>query len=434
MAKSVDARELRVKVGQLQPGVFIQLEDIWFSHPFFFNNFKIKNYDQIKTLEALGINDVVWIHEKSDCLPNALEEASPVVREEQPKARPLEEDPYLQLLWQVKKNRVVKLKQKHECLKRCTINYDNTVKHIHGLMEQILAGSTEAIKNAQTITEAMVKIFLGDTDALVHLINVKEKAEGIYHHSLNVSVLAMMLGKKAMLTEVEMNCLGMGALLHDVGKVRIDKKILRKLSPYTKSELEIIRRHPLWGVEIVSRGGGFHEAVTRVILQHHEKFNGEGYPQHLKGDQIDKLARITSIIDTYDNLCNSIDPEKCMTPHQALSHMYTKLQNHLDMELFSLLIHSLGVYPPGTVVKLSNGEIGIVVSVKPQNPLKPSLMLYDPKIPKDEALFFEMEDDADVTIENSIQPDKLPDEVRRYLCPSTGTNYFVEASQITGKS
>jgi len=421
--------ESRVKVDQLQPGVFIQLENSWFSHPFFFNKFKIKNQEQIRTLKALGIEDIAWIPERSDCLPKTLQEVSPEVGKEKPKAGHQEEDPYLQLLWQVKKDRISKLQEKRECLRRCTSNYDKTVKHIPNLMAQMLAGSKDAIKGAQVITEALVKVFLGDMDALVHLINVKDKGEGIYHHSLNVSVLSLMLGKKAELTEAEMNCLGMGALFHDIGKNRIDKKILRKTPPYTKSELEIIQRHPQWGVEIVSRGGAFAEEATRVILQHHEQCNGEGYPQHLKGDQIDKLARITTIVNSYDNLCNHIDPEKCMTPYQALSFMYTKLQNHLDMELFSLFIRSLGIYPPGTVVRLSNGVIGIVVSINPQNPLKPSLMLYDPKIPKEEALFFEMEDDTDVTIETSIQPEKLPNEVRRYLCPSTGTNYFVESSR-----
>lgn len=433
MAKLVEATESRVQVDQLQPGVFVQLDTTWISHPFFFNKFKINSYEQIKTLKALGIDNIVWIPEKSDCLPKVLEEVSAGVRKEKPKAGSLEEDPYLQLLWQVKKDRINKLKEKQENLRQCTRDYDKTVKHIPNLMTQVLAYSKEAMKSSHQMIGAMVEVFLGDTDALVHLINVSEKGENIYHHSLNVSVLALMLGKKAKLTEVEMNCLGMGALFHDIGKSRIEKKILRKPPPYTKSELEIIHRHPQWGVEIVRHGGAFPEAATQVILQHHEQYDGEGYPQHLKADQIDKLARITSIVDSYDNLCNNIDTEMCMTPYEALSYMYTKLQKRLDVELLTLFIRSLGIYPPGTVVRLSNGVIGIVVSINPQNPLKPSLMLYDQKIPKDEAIFFEMEDDMGVTIEKSISPEKLSNEVCSYLCPSTGTNYFMQSSQVASK-
>lgn len=434
MTELVNATESRVKVDQLQPGVFIQLENSWVSHPFLFSKFKIKNYEQIKTLKALGIKDVVYIPEKSDCLPKESVRTSPEASQEKPKEKSQETDPYLQLLWQIKKDRINKLKEKREGLKRCTSNYGKAVKYIPGLMTQMLSGSKEAVKSSQEVVGAMVNVFLGDMDALVHLINVKEKGEGIYHHSLNVSVLALMLGKKVKLTEPEMQNLGLGALFHDIGKSRIDKKILRRSPPYSKSEQELIQHHPQYGVEIASRSGVFPEEATGVIFQHHEQYSGGGYPNHLKGDQINKLARITAIVDVYDNLCNNIDPEKCMTPYQALSQMYTKFQNYLDMEIFSSFIRSLGIYPPGTVVKLSNGIFGIVISVNPQNPLKPSLMLYDSKIPKDEALIFEMEDDTDVTIEISLQPEKLPPQVRLYLCPSTGTNYFVEASTTTRKS
>ncbi len=424
----------RISVSQLRTGVFIQLDTNWFSHPFLFSRFKIKSNEQISTLKALGIYDVIWIPEKSDCMPKMLDEASEGIKKEDFKSVQKEEDPYLQLLWQVKKDRIIKLREKRESLRRCTSTYDNTVKHIPTLMAQMLSGSVEAMNSAKEMTAAMVNVFLGDSDAIVHLISVMEKGENIYYHSLNVAVLSLMLGKKANLTEAEMNFLGMGALFHDIGKSRIDRKILKKSPPYTKFELEIIQRHPLWGLEIVRRSGAFPEEVVRVIFQHHEQWNGEGYPQGLIGDQIDKLARITSIVNVYDNLCNGVDPEKCLTPYQALSQMYTRLQDHLDSELFSLFIRALGIYPPGTVVKLSNGVIGIVVSVNSQNPLKPSLMLYDPKIPKEEALFFEMEDDTDVTIEISIPPEKLPNEVRRYLCPTMGSNYFVEPSRIVPKS
>jgi putative nucleotidyltransferase with HDIG domain len=434
MAKFDEATESRVNVDQLQPGVFIQLENNWFSHPFLFSKFKIKDHEQINTLKALGIKDVVYIPEKSDCLPKLIDKVSSGRKHEQPRARSVPEDPYLQLLWQVKKDRIQKLKEKQKSLRRCTNNYDRTVKCIPHLMTNVMAGSPEAVASSQEMMGAIVKVFLGDMDALVHLINAKETGEGIYHHSLNVSVLALMLGRKAKLTEVEMHCLGMGAMFHDLGKSRIEKKILRKPPPHTKAELELIQRHPQYGVDLVRRSGVFPEDAAQVIFQHHEQYSGQGYPQHLNREEIDKLARITAIVDAYDNLCNNVDLERCMTPYNALSHMYTKLQGHFDMELFSLFIRSLGIYPPGTVVKLSNGLIGIVISVNPQNALKPSLMLYDPKIPKEEALMIEMEDDPDVTIETSIQPNMLPDEIRLYLCPKTGYNYYMDASPAGNRS
>jgi len=184
----------------------------------------------------------------------------------------------------------------------------------------------------------------------------------------------------------------------------------------------------------VYKSNAFTSGAAMGILQHHEQYDGNGYPQLLKGEKISKLARITSIVNTYDNLCNNVDSTKAMNPYQALSHMYTKCKAALDMELLSLFIRSLGIYPPGTAVLLSNGVLALVMSVNPQNPLKPSLMLYDPDIPKSEAFIFDMEDEPEVTIERSLRPEKLPPEVCNYFNYTGRANYFVEDLKGTSKS
>ena len=332
----------------------------------------------------------------------------------------------MQLLWRIKRDRIDKLKEKHESIRRCTRNYTNTIKRVPAMMSNILTGDAEAVHDAQEVVAGMVNVFLADTDATVHLINIKEKEESIYHHSLNVSVLALTIGKKVGLNVEELNWLGIGALFHDVGKSRIDRRILRKPPPLTKSEIEVLQFHPRYGADIVGQSGEFPSDALQIVLQHHEQVNGMGYPQRLNRSEISVLARITAIADEYDNLCNHVDPEKAMTPYQALSFMYTKRQDRLDMDLLSTFIRCLGIYPPGTVVQLSNGIYGIVVSINPQNPLKPSLMLYDPDVPRSEALIFDMEDDSDVSIHKSIQPEKLDPEIRSYLSPHTHLTYFVD--------
>jgi putative nucleotidyltransferase with HDIG domain len=414
--------EQRIRVEQLQPGVFIRLNEAWFRHPFVFNQFKLKNWSQVETLRKVGVREVFWIPEKSDCLPREAEERG---TGEPHAVAGKDEDPYVELLWRIKKERQERLKQKHQNLVQCTRDYERTIKSVPNLMASMMAGSQEAAETAKEAVNGMVDVFLGDTDAIVHLINIKEKEEGIYYHSINVSVLALMLGKKAKLAQAEMQVLGMGALFHDIGKNRIEKKILRKTGPLLKAELELIQLHPRYGVEILNRTG-VPDEVFRVVLEHHERFDGQGYPAGLKGNNINKLARIVMIVDSYDNLCNHPDPEKCMTPYEALAYMYSKRQSQVDMDLFSEFIRGMGIYPPGTVVQLSNGEVGIVISINPQNPLKPSLLLYDPDVPKTDALIFDMEDDLDITIEKCIHADQLPDEMRLYLCPTRRVTYFME--------
>jgi HD-GYP domain-containing protein (c-di-GMP phosphodiesterase class II) len=243
-----------------------------------------------------------------------------------------------------------------------------------------------------------------------------------------------MLGAKAGLTPIEMRDLGMGTLFHDIGKSRIDNKVLKKTSPLTKAEQHVIQLHPQYGVEIVAKINSFPKNAAMIILQHHEQYDGSGYPQFLKGEKISKLARITSIVNTYDNLCNDVDPGKAMNPYQALSYMYTRCKKVLDLELLSLFIRSLGVYPPGTAVMLSNEVIALVMSVNPENPLKPSLMLYDPEVPKSEAIIFDMDDLQDVSIEKSLRAENLSPEVCDYFNYTGKANYFVENIKGASKS
>jgi putative nucleotidyltransferase with HDIG domain len=426
--------EMRIKVEQLQPGVFISLKASWFEHPFLFSSFKLKDLSQIETLKKSGITEVLYIPEKSDCLPLPLEDRQVKPKSPQVQGPPPKEDPIVHLLWQIKKDRIEKLKEKRENLRQCTENYNTTVKDIPNIMGEMITGSKEAVKHAKTIVSSITEKFLGDTDAIMHLMATKETEESIYYHSLNVSVLALMLGAKAKLSPDEMRDLGMGALFHDIGKTRIDNKVLKKPPPLTRAEQRLIQLHPQYGVEIVSKTSTFTNGAARVILEHHEQYDGNGYPQHLKGEKISKLARIISIVNMYDNLCNNVDPLKAMNPYQALSHMYTKCKGALDMEFLSLFIRNLGIYPPGTAVLLSNGVLALVMSVNPQNPLKPSLMLYAPEIPKSEAFIFDMEDEPEVTIERSLRPEKLPPEVVKYFNYTGRANYFVENIKGVSKS
>ncbi|MDP1990678.1 MAG: HD-GYP domain-containing protein [Syntrophales bacterium] len=420
----------KIRVGLLQPGVFIQLDGKWFNHPFIFNKFKLKNLNQIEIIKKSGIKEVLWIPEKSDCWPIEEDESW----KPEPQMVAVEkDDPSVELMWRIKKEQMEHLRQIHENMRRCTRNYDRISKNVPDLMKKMMTSSKEAIAGAKETVQGMVDTFLGDSDAVVHLINIKEKDEGIYHHSLNVAVLAIMLGKKAKLTASEMHELGMAALFHDIGKNQIEKKVLKKKGPLTKAESAIIKLHPQYGIDILAKSGVRDVGVLHAVKEHHEHYNGTGYPSGLRGEKISKLARIITIVDAYDNLCNNLDIEKRMTPYEALSHMYTKQQHQIDVDLFSVFIRSMGIYPPGTVVQLSNGETGIIITINPDNPLKPSLLLYDPNIPREEALICEMDKHDDIAIEKSIRIDELSDQVRFYLSATNHVTYFAEKGMSRDK-
>jgi HD-GYP domain-containing protein (c-di-GMP phosphodiesterase class II) len=241
----------------------------------------------------------------------------------------------------------------------------------------------------------------------------------------------MILGREYGLDAEAMQILGLGMIFHDVGKHRITKNILYKQTPLTPPELKMLQLHPQYGAEIMSKMKDFPAGAIEILRKHHETENGKGYPDGLSGKDIPLLVKIATLVDVYDNHCNKLDPATSLTPSQAISYMFGKQKDRFDSELLARFIRCLGVYPPGTIALLSNESIGIVVAVNSKNLLRPSLLLYDPDIPKNEALVVDLDDEPDLKITNSIHPGKLSQKVYDYLSPRTRVTYFAKSTTDT---
>jgi hypothetical protein len=167
-----------------------------------------------------------------------------------------------------------------------------------------------------------------------------------------------------------------------------------------------------------------------IVASHHETQNGAGYPEGISADQIPQIVRIASIVNIYDNLCNRPDPATSLTPNQALSYMFGKQRQFFDEKLLSIFIRILGVYPPGSIVKLSNGGLGMVISSSTKSSVRPHILLYDPEIPKEAAIIFDMDDDPEISIAGTISPLKLKKEIYEYLSPRTRVVYAIEKKEF----
>lgn len=317
--------------------------------------------------------------------------------------------------------------KKREHLARCEEQYAATIKSVSAITNGILAERTTSMAEAARLVADMTDFFLADVESTLHLVNVMNQGERLHFHAMNVTVLSLMLGHKAGMNGEEMNLLGMAALFHDIGKARIEKKLLRKRGPLSPAERAVIERHPRMGVEILSKTTDFPAASLEAVAEHHERADGSGYPRKLGLDQIGKAGRILALADTYDNHCNHPDPLESYTPYQALSFMFTQQKELFDPALLPLFIRCLGVYPPGTVVQLSNGSIGLVVSVNPDNQLFPSVLVYAPDIPKKSALIIDLAEEPDLTIEKSIRLSHLPGEILDYLNLRSRISYSLDA-------
>ena len=272
----------------------------------------------------------------------------------------------------------------------------------------------------------MVNAMLADKDVVLHLVNTKAGDENAYYHALNVTMLALILGKEAQLDAEAMRALGLGTLLHDIGRERIPSQILLNKSPWTKAEHSFYQQHVAYGIEMAQHLPGMSAAALDIIAMHHELLDGSGYPARLAGEQIGRLARIVSIANTFDTYCNRPNVGESLTPAEAISFMFKKETGKYDPVLLQLFVRCMGVYPPGSIVQLSDGQMGLVMSVNPGRLLAPSLLIYDPDVPKEEALWLDLSTAPELSVVKTLHPAELDVTVLAYLDPRTRVSYFTE--------
>jgi len=413
----MDELEQRISIDQVRVGLYIRMES-WMDHPFLFSSFKIRNEKQLQQLRSLGITHVLYDSSKSDQSP------LPPPKVNTPPSPPPPPDPEIEAMWAEKKGRREKLLHQREALGRCERQFSTGATTVKSLLRNLFSRPDESIGQAKTLVSDMVGSMLADKDVVLHLVNAKAGDEGAYYHALNVTVLALILGKEAKLSAEEMRALGLGTLLHDIGKEKIPSQILLNKSPWTKAEQSFYQQHVAYGVEMAQRLPEISAAALDVIAMHHELLDGSGYPGKLKGGQIGRLARIACIANAFDNHCNRINVAESMTPAEAISFMFKKEQGKYDPVLMQLFVRCMGVYPPGSVVQLNNGQIGLIMSVNPGQLLQPSLLIYDPDVPKEEALWLDMSEVPDLSVVKVLHPAELDVAVLAYLDPRTRVSYY----------
>jgi putative nucleotidyltransferase with HDIG domain len=247
--------------------------------------------------------------------------------------------------------------------------------------------------------------------------------ENAYFHSLNVMLLSVLLGKTLDLSPEELKVLGEGALLHDIGATRVPDTVLRN-PRRNRYEEEFYRLHTVYGAEIAREIGVLAPSAVEIIAAHHEYMDGSGYPAGLSGERIPRLARIVGIVNRYDNLCNPLQQMSAMTPAEALSVLFKSDVGRWDPVLLQKLVKVLGVYPPGSLVQLSNGNQGVVVTTNHANALRPTVLVFDPSVPRNEAVIVDLAEAVDVSVDTALRPADLEPAALAYLAPRRRLSYF----------
>lgn len=411
-----------LSVDQLQVGAYVYLDLKWFEHPFAFNNFKIKDEEQIRIIRGLGLKKVRFDPARSEfkAPPRAPEPAE--AEQTAPEAPILKEHPALA----AKRALIEKIRIQREAAARIENAFVDTAKTIHDVEKNLLVSPEKTVEQANKLVGQIADSILAAPELAIHVMGDKVGGEEMYFHSLNVTMLSLMMARDIKMPPEAVQPLGMGALFHDIGRREIPNKILMKLEPLTQAERNYYELHCQYGVEM-GKKLKFSPATLAIIFEHHEMVDGSGYPRKLKGEDINLLARIVAIANYYDELCNPTNILNALTPHEALATMFARLRPKFDAKLLQIFVRCLGVYPPGTVVQLSNGLIGMVVTINTAKPMKPMVTVYDSSVPKDEAILVDLETEVDVNITKAIRPAQLPREIYNYLSPRKQVSYYFDA-------
>jgi putative nucleotidyltransferase with HDIG domain len=253
--------------------------------------------------------------------------------------------------------------------------HSRTRTYIDRALEDVRLGQALNTEEAKKLVTEVSNSITRNPHAMVWLTNMKDRDEYTSIHCLNVCIMAVSFGNSIGLSKAELEIIGLGGLLHDLGKMRVPLEILNKPSKLTVEEFEVMKTHPMEGYNMLKEQGNLPLEVLDIVKHHHERRNGKGYPSQLDGDEINNLTRMVAIVDVYDAITSDRCYHDAITPYDALRNMYEWVNEDFDKEIIEQFIKCLGIYPIGCVVELNLGHVGIVVSASEKSKLRPIVML-----------------------------------------------------------
>lgn len=253
--------------------------------------------------------------------------------------------------------------------------YTSAIELSRIYMDGIRRGDNVDLHKAKGLVDSVLASLARNPDALMGLCKLRNTDNYTYSHSVNVSVLAIMFARHMSFPHNVQHAVGMAGIFHDLGKALVPLELINAPRQLTDEEFNILRKHPRLGYEHVKKTPGFTQDILLGIYDHHERFNGSGYPRGISGDTISLTGRILAMADVYDALSSRRPYKEAMLPHKVLGIMYQMRDEDFYPGFMENFIRMLGIYPVGSVVQLESGDIGVVSSANINKPTKPKVLI-----------------------------------------------------------
>lgn len=244
------------------------------------------------------------------------------------------------------------------------VQAQKAIKQMHTEAARAIDNGAEPVINDEQISQTITSILedlLTNKELVVNLSDIRVSDDYTFAHSVNTCVLALLTGASLGFDRARLHTLGIGTILHDIGKIKIPSEILNKPGNFTQSEYKEIQKHSEYGFEMLRKNFAISVTAAHVAFEHHERYNGEGYPRGLKGNSIHEFARIAGMVDVFDALVSDRVYRKGYLPHDAIEMITGSGNFYFEYEIVKAFLNNVAAYPVGTILELSNGELAIVV-------------------------------------------------------------------------
>ncbi len=360
----------KIPTAQATLGMFLQsMEGSWLSHPFWKTKFLLADPADLAALRSSGV-PYIWIDVNQGCDVVPVEPA-PEPEVEAPPAPPEPVPPPPSAPVNKRPERV-SLSEEMEAAAEVV---NRSKQAVMSMFTEARLGRAVSREDSAQVVEELTQSVWRNPSALISLARLKTRDDYTYMHSVAVSAMMIALAQQMGLSEAVQRDAGMAGLLHDVGKMLMPLEVLNKPGALTDEEFTIMKSHPERGHEALAASGVFSAGVMDVVLHHHEKMDGTGYPHKLKGDQISVIARMGAVCDVYDAVTSVRPYKNAWDPAASLSRM-AQWQGHFDPRIFQAFVASLGIYPVGTLVKLRSGKLAVVVDQNPGKLTQPVVKVF----------------------------------------------------------
>jgi len=435
-----------IDVQALRVGMFVHLDVGWMKHPFPLSSFRITSAAQVATIRSLGLRTVRWSPQQSALAPEEAE-----APESLPGTLPVDAAndsdlgdvdaidtvPYTlpvdaaaaaaaQAATRARAERQRKLMRQRDAQERCERQYAEAARACRHTIDLVPGKPHEARTQAESLARAITDKMVGEQDLCIRML-AEGAGDKASMHAMNVAIISLLMGRCFGFNDEEMQDLGIGAMLHDVGKIELPARLRHREENFSPNEARVYEEHVEMGL-VQARRMGLTAGAMAVIGQHHEHADGSGFPDKLNSDRMTMAARIVALVNRYDNLCNPHLLAKAMTPHESLSLLFAQGRSKFDTSILGAFIKMMGVYPPGSTVQLTDDRYALVVAVNSSRPLKPNVLVHDATTPRAEALVLDLETASGLGIRRSVRHGQLPPTALGYLAPHARVSYFFEPS------